>query len=73
MNEGFGYLKYDYSNKKNDNSRNKYRSKILKTSFGKTEIGVPLDRKGEFEPNLIKKQQRSISRDTEGKILSMYS
>lgn len=32
-----------------------------------------LDRKGEFEPNLIKKQQTSISGDIEEKIFSMYA
>ncbi len=35
-------------------------------------VSVPRDRKGEFEPQLLKKNQTSISRDIEEKILSMY-
>ena len=33
----------------------------------------PRDRKGEFEPQLLKKNQTSISQDIEEKILSMYA
>ena len=73
LDEELGYSKYDYRNKDTDNSRNGYSSKKLKTSFGETEIEIPRDRKGEFEPNLIKKHQTSISGDIEEKILSMYA
>ena len=34
---------------------------------------MPRDRKGEFEPQLLKKNQTSISQDIEEKILSMYA
>jgi len=34
---------------------------------------VPRDRKGEFEPQLLKKNQTSISQDVEEKNLSMYA
>ena len=34
---------------------------------------MPRDRKGEFEPQVLKKNQTSISQDIEGKILSMYA
>lgn len=34
---------------------------------------VPRDRKGEFEPQVLKKHQTSISQDIEEKILSMYA
>ena len=37
------------------------------------EISTPRDRKGEFEPQLLKKNQTSISQDIEEKILSMYA
>ena len=37
------------------------------------EISVPRDRKGEFEPQLVKKNQTSISQDIEEKIFSMYA
>ena len=34
---------------------------------------MPRDRKGEFEPQVLKKNQTSISQDIEEKILSMYA
>ena len=68
-----GYSKYDYKHKKTDNSRNGHSSKTLRTSFGDVEVSVPRDRKGKFEPQLLKKNQTSISQDIEEKILSMYA
>ena len=73
LDEELGYSKYDYRNKETDNSRNGHSSKRLKTSFGEVEVAVPRDRKGEFEPQLLKKHQTSISQDIEEKILSMYA
>lgn len=68
-----GYTKYDYRNKNTDNSRNGHTEKTLKSSLGEMEISVPRDRKGEFEPQLVKKNQTSLSGDIEEKILSMYA
>ena len=34
---------------------------------------MPRDRKSEFEPKVLKKNQTSISQDIEEKILSMYA
>lgn len=73
MDEELGYSKYDYKNKETENSRNGYSSKTLRTSFGDVEVSVPRDRKSEFEPQLLKKNQTSISQDIEEKILSMYA
>ena len=73
LDEELGYSKYDYRNKDTDNSRNGHSSKTLRTSFGDVEVSVPRDRKGEFEPQLLKKNQTSISQDVEEKILSMYA
>lgn len=73
LDEELGYSKYDYRNKETDNSRNGHSSKILRTSFGDVEVSVPRDRKGEFEPQLLKKNQTSVSQDIEEKILSMYA
>ena len=36
-------------------------------------MSVPRDRKGEFDPQILKKNQTSISQDVEEKILSMYA
>ena len=73
LSEELGYSKYDYRNKETDNSRNGHSSKTLRTSFGKVDISVPRDRKGAYEPQLLKKNQTSISQDIEEKILSMYA
>ena len=73
LDDVLGYTKYDYKNKNTDNSRNGHSSKTLRTSFGDVEVSVPRDRKGEFEPQLLKKNQTSISQDIEEKILSMYA
>ena len=73
LDDELGYTKYDYKNKSTDNSRNGHSSKTLRTSFGDVEVSVPRDRKGEFNPLLLKKNQTSISQDIEEKILSMYA
>ena len=73
LDDELGYSRYDYKNKNTNNSRNGHSSKTLRTSFGDTEISVPRDRKGEFEPQLLRKNQTSISQDIEEKILSMYA
>jgi len=68
-----GYSKYDYRNKETDNSRNGHTSKRLKSSMGEVEISVPRDRKGDFDPQMVRKHQTSLSGDIEEKILSMYA
>lgn len=73
MDDELGYSRYDYKNKNTDNSLNGHSSKTLRTSFGDVEVSVPRDRQGEFEPQLLKKNQTSISQDIEEKILSMYA
>ena len=73
LDDELGYSKYDYKNKDTDNSRNGHSSKTLRTSFGDVEVSVPRDRKGEFEPQVLKKNQTSIRQEIEEKILSMYA
>lgn len=73
LDDELGYSKYDYKNKDTDNSRNGHSQKTLRTSFGDVEVSVPRDRNGEFEPQILKKNQTSISQDVEEKILSMYA
>ena len=73
MDDELGYSKYDYKNKEGTNSRNGHSQKTLKTSFGNIDIETPRDRNGEFDPQLLKKNQTSITQDVEEKILSMYA
>lgn len=67
LEEELGYSKYDYRNKETDNSRNGHTEKSLKSSVGEIELSVPRDRNGEFEPQLVKKYQTSLSQDIEEK------
>ena len=73
LGDQLGYNRYDYKNKDTDNSRNGHSSNTLRTSFGDVEISVQRDRKSEFEPKVLRKNQTSVSQDIEEKILSMYA
>ena len=73
IDEELGYSKYDYRNKETNNSRNGHSQKTLHTSYGDVEIDIPRDRKGEFEPQIVKKYQNTVTRDMEEKIISMYA
>ena len=55
------YSRHDYKNKEGANSRNGHSIKTVKTSAGEVEIAVPRDRKAEFEPQIIRKNEKSIS------------
>ena len=73
LDEELGYEPYDVKNKNTENSRNGHSKKTLRTSMGQVEIDVPRDRKGDFEPKILPKNQTSISQDMEEKIFSMYA
>jgi len=72
MEEELGYSKYDYKNKETDNSRNGHSKKAVRSDYGEIELEIPRDRKGEFEPVVVKKHQRDIS-GIEDQIISMYA
>jgi len=55
------------------NRRNGYNKKTVKSSSGIFELSTPRDRNGEFEPQIVKKNQTTLSDEIESKILSMYS
>lgn len=56
----------------NDDSRNGYKPKTLRSNFGPVPIQVPQDRKSEFDPKIVPKYSRDIS-EIEGKIIAMYA
>jgi len=72
MDEVLGYGKYDSIEKTNDNSRNGYSKKTVKTELGPIQIDIPRDRKGDFEPKIVPKHQRSVN-GIEDKILGLYA
>ena len=73
LDEELGYSKYDYRNKETDNSRNGHSSKTMHTSYGDMDVAIPRDRNGDYEPQLIKKYQNTVTQNMEEKILSMYA
>ncbi|PID95342.1 MAG: IS256 family transposase [Bacteroidetes bacterium] len=67
------HLDYEKHQKsKGTNYRNGHISKQLKSSFGATEIKVPRDREGSFNPMLVKKRQNTID-GIENIIISLYA
>ena len=60
LDEELSYSKYDYRNKKTDNSRNGHFQKNMHTSYGDMELSISCDRNGECEPQLIKKYQNTV-------------
>ena len=69
LEQELGYSKYDYRNKETNNSRNGHSQKTMHTSYGDMQIDVPRDRNGEFEPQIVKKYQNTITQDMEEKII----
>lgn len=72
LDDELGYSKYDYKNKNTTNSRNGHSRKKVISDLGEIEISVPRDREGEFEPEIVKKNQRDIS-GIEDQVLGMYA
>ena len=70
MDEHLGYEKYSIQGKNSGNSRNGYSRKNMKTEHGETDITVPRDRNGDFEPHLIAKGQTRTN-DLETRVLHM--
>ncbi|MCF2640441.1 transposase [Fusobacterium varium] len=69
MTQHLGYDPYEHS--ESTNARNVRKRKIILSKYGDTEIKVPQDKEGTFEPQIINKRQKDIS-DIEDKIISMY-
>jgi len=72
LEDDLGYSRYDYKNKSTTNSRNGYSKKSLKSNYGKSDIKVPRDRDGDFEPKIVKKNQTTLP-SIDDQVLSMYA
>jgi putative transposase len=70
MDDHLGYEPYERS--ENQNSRNGYKQKQIRSKYGETTINVPQDRESSFEPKVVKKRQKDISA-IDDKIISMYA
>ena len=67
-----GYEPHRKQDETQDNSRNGYSRKTVKTTAGPVELNVPRDRKGTFDPQFIAKHQ-SFDPDLEKRITGMYA
>ncbi len=72
MDHHLGYEKNDSENKKTENRRNGHGTKTLRTSHGEVDIEVPRDRECDFDPLIVKKRERNISK-IEEQIIALYA
>ena len=70
MQSHLGYERYNRSDI--ENARNGSYQKNLITNNGQIELNVPRDRKGQFEPVIVKKKQSRID-GLDEKIISLYA
>lgn len=71
MSHQLGYEKHEVTGNNSGNSRNGRTAKRIKTDNGEIAIEVPRDRKGEFEPQLIKKRERRLA-GLDDQVLALY-
>ena len=57
MEEHLGYEKHSADGNNSGNSRNGYNHKTIISDYGESEIAIPRDRNGEFEPKVLEKRQ----------------
>ena len=55
------------------NRKNGYATKTIKSDYGKFKLDVPRDRNGSFEPQIVKKNQTTMTDEIEKKMLSLYA
>ncbi len=72
MNEHLGYEIHCVEGNNSGNSRNGYNHKTITSDDGESEIAIPRDRNGEFEPQILEKRQVRTD-EIERKILAMYA
>lgn len=72
MDTHLGYEKGEQAGKSAENRRNGYSKKTLQSEQGEVSIGVPRDRKSEFEPQIVAKHQTRLA-GLDGKVLSLYA
>jgi len=68
-----GYSRYDWANKKTDNSRNGHHKKTVRSEFGEVELDIPHDKNGEYQPVIVPKNSREVSPTINDMIISMYA
>jgi putative transposase len=72
MEHHLGYSKHHVDGIHSGNSRNGYSKKTIKSKFGTTTLDIPRDRKGEYEPQIIKKHESALN-GLDEQIIALYS
>lgn len=72
MEDHLGYQKHSSEGTHTGNSRNGHSKKTVKTKFGNTDLQVPRDRNGEYEPQIIKKYETTVN-GLEDQIIGLYA
>ena len=70
LDEHLGYARHEQST--NDNARNGYSAKTIRTEDGEVDLDAPRDRDSSFEPQLVKKNQTRFT-SMDDKILHLYA
>jgi len=55
-----------------NNRKNGYNTKLLKTGAGTIELDTPRDRNSDFSPEIVKKRETILANSLESKIIGMY-
>ena len=72
LSEHLGYEPYEAKGRNSGNNRNGKYTKKVRSSEGETQIQVPRDRNGDFEPQLVKRYAANTN-ELEDKIIGMYA
>ena len=72
MEQHLGYAKHAPEGKNSGNSRNGKSSKKVRSVHGEIELGIPRDRNGSFEPQLIRKGDKQLN-GFDDRIISLYA
>ena len=67
-----GYKKSERAGLAEENRRNGQTSKKVRSELGEIELSMPRDRNGEFEPIVVRKNQKNIT-GIEEQILALYA
>lgn len=70
MSDQLGHEKNKKTN--GSNRRNGHSKKTVRSDYGESEIKIPRDRNGEFEPQIVNKHQKSVT-GIEDQIIALYA
>lgn len=62
----------DTGKRVNNNRKNGYTKKQLRTSDGTIELETPRDRTSQFEPEIVRKRETILAESLESKIINLY-